>query len=158
RDIYTSIVRRTQDPGLLEYIGSDLLRLRVFPVPARGDQRVALSFTAVAAKEGNLVESAYPLKTDGKATATLEKSATAATSRYAHAVTNVYRRTRAVTRKRPADKEVAVSFDREQGPLDKDFQLFYATGDKDVGLTALAHRPVGSDPGYFLLLATPRLE
>src|SRR3954464_4272154 len=24
RDIYTSIVRRTQDPGLLEYIGNDL--------------------------------------------------------------------------------------------------------------------------------------
>src|SRR5262249_12869963 len=43
-DIYTAIVRRTQDPGLLEYLGNNLLRMRVFPVPARGDQRVALSF------------------------------------------------------------------------------------------------------------------
>src|SRR6202040_2399765 len=33
RHIYTSIVRRTQDPGLLEYIGTNLLRMRVFPVP-----------------------------------------------------------------------------------------------------------------------------
>src|SRR4051812_31787768 len=31
RDIYISIVRRTQDPGLLEYIGNDLLQLKVFP-------------------------------------------------------------------------------------------------------------------------------
>src|SRR5437667_8340383 len=31
RQVYTDIVRRTQDPGLLEYIGSDLLRMRVFP-------------------------------------------------------------------------------------------------------------------------------
>src|SRR5712671_1689958 len=36
REIYTSIVRRTQDPGLLEYIGNQILQMRVFPVPARG--------------------------------------------------------------------------------------------------------------------------
>src|SRR5690242_11996351 len=33
RTIYTDIVRRIQDPGLLEYVGSNLLRLRVFPIP-----------------------------------------------------------------------------------------------------------------------------
>ena len=27
RQIYTSIVRRTQDPGLLEYLGNDLLQV-----------------------------------------------------------------------------------------------------------------------------------
>src|SRR5262249_15974250 len=44
RDIYTSIVRRTQDPGLLEYLGNNLLRMRVFPIPPKGDQKVALSY------------------------------------------------------------------------------------------------------------------
>src|SRR5207249_12099598 len=48
REIYNSIVRRTQDPGLLEYIGSNLLRMRVFPIPPNGDQKVALSYTSVA--------------------------------------------------------------------------------------------------------------
>ena len=71
--IYTDIVRRTQDPGLLEYIGNNLLRLRVFPVPPKGDQKVTLSFTSVAPKDGGLVEYVYPLKTDGKATRTLEE-------------------------------------------------------------------------------------
>src|SRR5215510_14612899 len=70
RDVYTSIVRRTQDPGLLEYVGSNLLRLRVFPVPVRGDQKLTLSYTSVTPREGGLVEYVYPLKTDGKATAT----------------------------------------------------------------------------------------
>src|SRR6476469_3972297 len=70
REIYTSIVRRTQDPGLLEYLGAYLLRLRVFPVPANGDQKVAVRFTAVAPKEGKLIEYVYPLKTDGKAVET----------------------------------------------------------------------------------------
>src|SRR5438128_8513425 len=42
REIYTSIVRRTQDPGLLEYMDHNLFRVRVFPVPPRGDQKLAI--------------------------------------------------------------------------------------------------------------------
>ena len=38
-DVYTSIVRRTQDPALLEYLGNGLMRMRVFPVPpTKGDK------------------------------------------------------------------------------------------------------------------------
>src|SRR5579862_3464873 len=66
REVYTNIVRRTQDPGLLEYVGNDLFQLKVFPVPKNGDLKVALSFTSVSAKESSLVEYVYPLKTDGK--------------------------------------------------------------------------------------------
>ena len=144
RDIYTSIVRRTQDPGLLEYIGNNLLQMNVFPVPANGDQKVALSFTSVAPKDGNLVEYIYPLKTDGKATATLEDFSITATIKSQHGVTNVYSPTHAITLKRKSDKELTVNFDRNQGLLDKDFQMFYSTSDKDVGLTALTHRPLSA--------------
>ena len=42
--------------------------------------------------------------------------------------------------------------------LDKDFQLFYTTSDKDVGLTALMHRPITTEDGYFMLLVSPRAE
>src|SRR5262249_40289850 len=75
-----------------------------------------------------------------------------------HGVQNVYSPTHAVTLQRGNDKEVTVTFERNQGLLDKDFQLFYQLGDKDVGLTALTYRPVASEPGYFLMLATPRVE
>src|SRR5262249_26305394 len=44
------------------------------------------------------------------------------------------------------------------GLLDKDFQLFYAISDKDVGLTALTHRPISAENGYFLFLISPRVE
>jgi Ca-activated chloride channel family protein len=158
REIYTSIVRRTQDPGLLEYMGHNLLRMRVFPIPAKSDQKVAINYSAVAAREGNLVEYVYPLKTDGKATRTLEDFAIKATVKSQHAITNVYSPTHSITLKRINDKEVQVSFDKDQGLLDRDFQMFYSIGDKDVGLTALTHRPVSSSDGYFSLLVTPRVE
>src|SRR5712692_4635564 len=79
RQIYTDIVRRTQDPGLLEYIGNDLLRMRVFPVPAQGEQKVAVSFTSIAPKSADLVEYVYPLKSNAKAVSTLEKFSVKAT-------------------------------------------------------------------------------
>src|SRR5438128_11990881 len=56
RQIYTDIVQRTLDPGLLEYLDHNLLKLRVFPVPPRGDQKIALSYTSVAPAESGLVE------------------------------------------------------------------------------------------------------
>ncbi len=158
RDIYNSIVRRTQDPALLEYIGNNLLRLRVFPIPPMGDQKVALRFTSVAGKEGNLVEYIYPLKTDGKAMSTLREFSLTATIKSEHNVTNVYSPTHSISLKRDSDKEVVVTFDQNQALLDKDFQLFYAIGEKDVGLTALLHRPLSSEKGFFTLLISPRMQ
>ncbi len=158
RDIYTSIVRRTQDPALLEYMDNNLLRLRVFPIPPKADQKVALRFTSIAAKEGKLVEYVYPLKTNGKATSTLEEFSLTASIKSEHNVSNVYSPTHSISLKRTNDREVTVTFDRNQALLDKDFQLFYDTGDKDIGLTALTHRPLSGDKGYFTLLITPRIE
>ncbi len=158
RAIYTSIVRRTQDPGLLEYMGNNLLRLRVFPVPRNGDQKVAVRFTAVAPKDGKLVEYVYPLKTDGRAVETLEKFSVSASVKSQHGVINVYSPSHALSLKRVSDKQVDVSFDKGQGALDRDFQLFYSTGNDDVGLTALSHRPIAADKGFVTLLISPRLS
>lgn len=156
REIYTSIVRRTQDPGLLEYLDHNLFRMRVFPVPPRGDQKVSIRFNSVAAKEGKLVEYVYPLKTDGKSVETLENFAITATVKSQHGVINVYSPTHPLNLKRITDNEVQVSFDKAQGALDRHFQLYYSTGKDDIGLTALAHRPIAADKGFFTLLVSPR--
>src|SRR5262249_22757569 len=97
-----------------------------------------------------------PLKTDGKAVETLEKFSIQATIRSQHGVLNVYSPSHAVTLKRVNDREVQIAFDRDQGALDRDFQLFYSTGKDDIGLTAVVHRPVSADKGFFTLLITPR--
>jgi Ca-activated chloride channel homolog len=156
REIYTSIVRRVQDPGLLEYMDHNLFRLRVFPIPPRGDQKVALSYTAVAPKEGKLVEYIYPLKTDGKAVETLEKFSVEATVRSDAGVNNVYSPSHSLNLKRVSDKEVKVSFEKDKGQLDRDFQMFYTLGKDDIGMGFLTHRPIAAEKGYFTLLVTPR--
>ncbi len=156
--VYTDIVRRTQDPGLLEYLGNSLLRLSVFPVPPKGDQKIKISYKFVAPKDGSVVEYIYPLKTDGKATRTLEEFSVNLTIKSKHAVQNVYSPTHAITTTRKGEKEVNVSFERNQAILDKDFQLYYGFGDKDIGLTPLVYKPITAEDGYFMFLVSPQLE
>lgn len=156
--VYTDIVRRTQDPGLLEYLGSSLLKLSVFPVPPKGDQKVKISYKFVAPKDGSVVEYVYPLKTDGKATRTLEEFSVNLNIKSRHAVQNVYSPTHAINTTRKSDKEVNVTFERNQAILDKDFQLFYGFGDKDIGLTPLLYKPITTEDGYFMFLVSPQLE
>jgi Ca-activated chloride channel family protein len=158
RQIYTSIVQRTLDPGLLEYMGNNLLRLKVFPVPANGDQKIALSFTSVVPSDNGLIEYVYPLKSDGKAVNTLEKFSVKLELKSQHPIQNVYSPSHAITMTRPNDRQAVIGFEKDQAALERDFQLFYTAGAKDVGLTALTHRPSASSPGHFMLLVSPRAE
>lgn len=156
--IYTEIVRRTQDPGLLEYLGNDLMRLRVFPVPPNGDVKVKLSYTHIAPKESGLVEFLYPAKTDGRATRTLESFSLQLVLQSKLPIQTVYSPTHAISIQRKSDRSVTVEFEKNQALLDKDFQLFYATNSNPIGLTPIVYRPVSSQDGYFMLMISPETE
>ena len=158
RKIYEDIVRRTLDPGLLEYMGQKMFKLRVFPVPPNKDQKISFEYTSIAPKEHDLISFVYPLKTDGKAVRTLKEFSINVDITSQHSVQNIYSPTHAITVTRPSDKRARVVFDKEQALLDRDFQLYYSSGGKDVGLTTLLHRPNPSEPGYFLMLVSPRAE
>jgi Ca-activated chloride channel family protein len=105
--LYTEIIRRTQDPGLLEYMGNNLFRMKVFPVEPKSDQKVALSYASVANQDAGLVEYIYPLKTDGKATRTLEAFSLRAQIESQHPIQNVYSPTHAIMLKRDGPKRTA---------------------------------------------------
>jgi len=158
RQIYTDIVRRSQDPGLLEYIGHDVLKMHIFPVPPNGDQKIEVSYTSLARKDQDIIEYTYPLKTDGKTLSTLDDFTLKLSLKSQHPIVNIYSPTHAISINRTGDKEAVVGFEKSQSLLDRDFQLFWTTSGKDVGLTALMHRPISTENGYALLLISPRAE
>ena len=63
RRIYDEIVRRQRDPGLLEYAGKDLFQASIFPIPARSDKKLELTYTQVLKAESGTVSYRYPLGT-----------------------------------------------------------------------------------------------
>ena len=64
RKIYQDIVRRMKDPALLEYMGRNMFRARIYPIPARGEKRIQLSYTEILKAENNLIKYLYPLNTE----------------------------------------------------------------------------------------------
>ncbi len=158
RQVYTDVVRRMKDPGLLEYLGNNLLRVRVFPVPANGDQKLAISFTSIASSDAGLVEYVYPLKADANTAKTLAQFSFDATIKAQHPIQNIYSPSHKVTVERVSDRHARVHFQCGQTRLDKDLQLYYTTANRDVGLTTLMHRPQSGSDGHFMMLISPRAE
>jgi Ca-activated chloride channel family protein len=158
RKIYTDIVSRSHDPGLLEYMNHQLIKLRVYPVPPKGDQRISLTYTSVSNSDNGLIEYMYPMRTDGKAAETLEKFSLSVNLKDQRPLTNIYSPSHPITITRPNDKEAVIGFEKNQAILDRDFQLFYQAGAKDIGLTTVTHRPIVDRPGYFMMLLSPRAE
>jgi len=158
RQLCADCVRLSQDPGLIDYLGNNLLTMTVQAIQPGKDLMVTVKYSALAPQDNGLIEYVYPLKTDGKATSTLEKFSLKANIKSQHAIQNVYSPTHALTLTRSSDREVIIRFEREQAVLDKDFQLFYTLTNKDVSLTSVIHRSTATEDGYFLFLISPRLE
>ena len=156
KQIYTSIVRQTKNPALLDYIGTEMLSMKIFPIPAKGDQKVSLSFTSIAPKQHQLVKYTYPLKTDRNATSTLEELKLTVAIKSQQPLGSIYSPSHEIVSKRINEHEAIIEFERHAALLDRDFELFYSTSGQDIGLTTIAHRPVTDDDGYVMMLVSPR--
>jgi Ca-activated chloride channel family protein len=156
RRIYEDIVRRVRDPGLLEYAGQNLFQARIFPIPGRGTKKLELTYTQVLRAENNTVGYRYPLGI-GRNAARIERLAGSVRLRTDGGLRTVYSPTHDVDVRRDGSRGASVSF--EQGPRSerRDFQLFYALSDAEVGMSLFTYREPGKD-GYFLLLLSPSDE
>jgi Ca-activated chloride channel family protein len=60
RRLYDGIVARLRDPALLEFAGQNVVRSSLFPVPARGTQRVRLTYEHLLSCEGERADYLLP--------------------------------------------------------------------------------------------------
>lgn len=153
--IYSSIVRTMQDPGLIDYLGGNLFRARVFPIPRRGEQKIRISFTQIIPYEGGLHRFVYPLKTPRRVWRTDQDFTMAVQLHSSAPIKNIYSPTHKVSIRRKTDRHAIVGFEEDKVALDRDFVMYYSVSPKDVGIDVLVHR-TGEQDGYFLLMATPK--
>ncbi len=156
RRVYEEIVRRAKDPGLLEYMDGNLLRMRIYPVPARGTQKVELEYTHLVPTDDGLSEYVFPLRIGEKASKTLEDFTVTVRIRSATPIKNVYSPTHEVGVARRSDHEAVAGMETKGALLDRDFQLFWTVGEKDFGLSLMTYRPDPVKPGMFLMLIAPK--
>jgi Ca-activated chloride channel family protein len=154
RRIYEDIVRRMRDPGLLEYIGRNLFRARVFPIPANGEKRVQISYTEVLKSDAGLVRYLYPLNTEKFSRDPLDDVSISVRIGSDVPILNVYSPSHKVSVRKDGPGCALVGYEERRVRPDKDFLVYYSLSKDDVGLSFMNWE--GPEGGTFMLLASPR--
>lgn len=161
-DIYEGIVRRLQDPGLLEYVDTDAFRARVFPVPAHGEQKIELTFSQVLDFNAGLFQYHYPLGagTRGAPKLAVKQDFTfSAVIKSKTPLRSIYSPTHKLGVSRKSEGEAVAGLELGAGTdISKDLDLFYTVSDKSIGLTLMSHRPDSEQPGFFMALISPKTD
>jgi Ca-activated chloride channel family protein len=152
---YESIVRRNQDPALLEWIGSGMYQSRVFPLPAGARREVTLRYTQVCRADAGLVDFLFPLRTARYSAQSVGEVRFRLSLEAATRIGSVYSPTHDVSVERSDDRRALVTAHMsDEVPCD-DFRLFFDVPDSALGASLISYRPDPGEDGYFLLLATP---
>lgn len=158
RKIYEEIVRSQRDPALLEYVGQGMFRTSVFPIPPKGERRVKLIYSELLKKDGDRVEYRYPLNTEKFSKQVLEEVRIDYSLTSTSPLKNVYSPTHDITRNWTGNNKVTGRWSAEGIKPDNDFRLFWTVSSDEVGATLFSYRPDTGEDGYFLLLASPRVD
>ncbi len=154
KQIYQDIVRRAKDPALLEYIGGQIFRVSVFPVPPNDLQKIELDYSQPIDFDSGLRRYAFPLRIGEKFSTTLKDFSVAAHISSKIPIGSVYSPSHTISTSRKGDNEATVGCEQDRSSLDRDFVLYYALSEKEFGLSVMAHR-TGAD-GYFMLMIAPK--
>ena len=156
RRIYEAIVRKAQDPALLEFVGYSLVKSSVFPVPPGGTQTISLTYEQVLPRDGERVDLVVPR------TGSLESSGTAwsikGRVRSAKPITTLYSPSHELRTNRVSDKEISFEVPQqamaEPGVFRVSCLMDKAGASDGLATTIMAYPDPQSvnGGGYFLLL------
>ena len=165
RMIYEDIVRERRDPALLEYIGTDAIRARIFPIPPGASRVIELEYSQVLESDQGLVRYIYPLNTEKFSAKPLEECSVRVELKSAQPLRSIYSPTHQdrIEILRQGEFQAVVGYEEYNILPDQDFELIYTVSQEQVGMNLLAYPdPQGSslfgEEGYFLLLAAPSVE
>lgn len=157
RQIYEDIVRKLKDPALLEYADRDVFKVRIFPIEARSNKRIKLSYTQILKSDAGLVNYTYPLNTEKFSAAPVKNVSIKVELVSDRSLKSIYSPSHAVEIKRHGDQRAIVGFEANNVKPDTDFSLYFAPEKDELGVNLLTYK-AGNEDGYFLLLASPGVD
>ena len=158
--IYEDIVRSMKDPALLEFVGMQMLKLRVFPILPRSDVKIRLSYNHIVKKDSGMFEYVYPLRSAmPEAGKPIGQVAIRVNLKSTIALKNVYSPTHKIDKTLKDDHHAVVGYEGKNVLPEKDFWLYWSEVEKDMGLNLLTCKPAeeGED-GYFMTMVSPKVE
>ncbi len=157
RGIYEDIVRRQQDPALLEYLDRDLYKVRIFPIEPRSTRKVTLSYEQLLISDAGLVRFVYPLSVGKFSAKPVQQVSLKLELEAGQPLKSIYSPSHEVDISRHGERRVTVGYETSNPGETSDFELFFSRENEGVGMSLLTYRANETEDGYFLLLASPGL-
>ncbi len=162
REIYNSYKQKRRDPGLLEQVDYKRFEMRIFPIAAKADQRVQITYYQELDVDHDEVTYVYPL-----ATATREAIDTRTRGRFAFQLETKSAIPITAVESPSHGSEVVVadhsesfklaSLEQKAGSLAKDIVIHYGLNRPRSGIDLITSRAPRED-GYFYLTITAGKE
>lgn len=160
RTEYENIVRKMIDPGLLEYMDSRTVRLRVFPIPAHGQRKIDLAYSQILKADQGVIKYKFPLRTTSseEPVSKVDLSVKINSDKQLAQIwspTHIIATTRSQA---STGKYTANSIYKDTDKtLDKDFILLYGSLGQSLSTSSLCHKD-DNEEGYVLLSMTPSYQ
>jgi Ca-activated chloride channel family protein len=165
REIYQGIVAKLRDPALLEFVGRDSIRAKIFPIDPGATQHMELEYSQPLRADNGSFRYVVPLRlpVGGKA----ERAAVDIKIVSPDGVKAVYSPTHEIEvvregesarvtgefGKTPASRRRTGIGSTPGASAARDFVLYYTAGRGKVGVNLVTHREAGEDGTFMLLLA-----
>lgn len=153
RKIYEDIVRKSRDPALLEYVGRDAFKVRIFPIEPHGKKRIKIKYTQILNEDAELVEYVYPLNTEKFSSKPLGDVSVVARVKSDSPIRNIYCPSHDAEIARHDDRSATVGYEERNARPDTDFKLYFSRAKDDVDVKLMSYK--AGDEGYFMLMASP---
>lgn len=172
RAVYESIVRRSIDPALLEYMGDNIFKVSVFPIEAHGnamsERRIELTYVELLPFANGEVTSTFFMKTANMSAKPVERASITGTVASQKEITSLASSTHpqgtllSVTK--TDSRHYSFVYGNENAHSEKDLTIGYRFKEDAISINHLVYIPdpekkmffdETGDDGYFLLWVTP---
>ena len=151
---YIEYVSKLRDPALLEYIGFEMIQLKIAPLRPGERRTIEIKYSQVLGRRENTLKLLYPLKINSVGKNRIGRIHIRGVI---HGdVLDVYSPFYELRVDRKAD-ETVFDFKDENMVAEKDFIVYITMGEKWAGFGFETYKPFPDEPGYFMLTIAPRL-
>jgi Ca-activated chloride channel family protein len=156
-DIYEGIVRRMQDPALLEYAGRGMFKVRIFPIEPMSTRRIKLTYRQVLPADHGRVRYQYPLNTEKFSSQPLKQASVLVEIKGDTPIKGIYSPWHDVDVRRDGETGAKASWEATNVTPNRDFVLDYDLAPGDVAMSLRTHA-IPAEDGTFLLMISPKVE
>jgi Ca-activated chloride channel family protein len=171
RSIYTTTVRKSIDPALLEYMGNNLFKLSVFPIEATGinsTRRIEITYAELLPYAAGIIEYRFFMKAVNMSSKPVQRASVQLTLAVQQQILSVgspsHESSAGLAISRLSPTSCTILYGEENTASAKDLVIDYKLKNDDYAISSLTYTPsfpstnffdsLGDKP-YFLLWITP---